>query len=52
MRKQQKAKAIAISLTVEQQKEFLRRQNQRNIVLLSALFGLSGILYMLSLIQL
>ncbi|EHD13779.1 hypothetical protein CIN_11380 [Commensalibacter intestini A911] len=46
------AKAIAISLTMEQQKEFERRQSKRNMALLSALLGLSGILYVLALIQL
>lgn len=52
MKRQQEAKAIAISLTAEQQKEFDRRQNKRSMTLLSALLGLSGILYILALIQL
>lgn len=52
MKRQQEAKAIAIALTVEQQEEYNRRKNKRTMTLLSALLGLSGILYILALIQL
>ncbi|MDI2089997.1 hypothetical protein [Commensalibacter oyaizuii] len=47
--KKRQAKAIVISITAEE--EYRRRQYKRNVALLSALFGLSGILYTLALIQ-